>query len=98
MVPNGLNFGTFGYTIFVLTLLSKETFMADPTVRVIKFDTGSPTDLALARMQEKLSASSTVEAMRRSLTIADAITDLAAKGQEIYVKAADGSMSTLVIS
>lgn len=72
--------------------------MADPTVRIIKFDTNSPTDLALKRMQVKLSASSTVEAMRRSLTIADAVTSLAAKGQEIYVKAADGTMSRLVIS
>lgn len=72
--------------------------MADPTVRIIKFDTNSPTDLALKRMQEKLSASSTVEAMRRSLTIADAVTNLAAHGQEIYVKAADGTMSRLVIS
>lgn len=72
--------------------------MADPTVRIIKFDTNSPTDLALKRMQEKLSASSTVEAMRRSLTIADAVTDLASRGQEIYVKAADGTMSRLFIS
>jgi hypothetical protein len=72
--------------------------MADPTVRIIKFDTNSPTDLALKRMQEKLSASTTVEAMRRSLTIADAVTNLAAQGQEIYVKAADGTMSRLVIS
>ena len=72
--------------------------MADSTVRVIKFDTGSPTDLALGRMQQKLSASSTVEAMRRSLTIANAITDLTANGQEIYVKAADGTLSRLVIS
>lgn len=72
--------------------------MADPTVRIIKFDTNSPTDLALKRMQQKLSASSTVEAMRRSLTIADVITNLADQGQEIYVKAADGTMSRLVIS
>ena len=74
--------------------------MADPTVRVINFDTGSPTDKAPARMREKLSASSMVEAMRRSLTIADAITGLTAKGQEInnYVKAADGSLSKLVIT
>ena len=72
--------------------------MAEPTVRIIKFDTNSPTDLALKRMQQKLSASSTVEAMRRSLTIADVITNLAEQGQEIYVKAADGTMSRLVIS
>ena len=72
--------------------------MADPTVRIIKFDTNSPTDLALKRMQQKLSASSTVEAMRRSLTIADVVTNLAEQGQEIYVKAADGTMSRLVIS
>ena len=72
--------------------------MANPTVRIIKFDTNSPTDLALKRMQQKLSASSTVEAMRRSLTIADVVTNLAEQGQEIYVKAADGTMSRLVIS
>lgn len=60
--------------------------MADPTVRVINFDTDSPTDKALMRMREKLSASSMVEAMRRSLTIADAITGLTAKEQEIYLR------------
>ena len=38
------------------------------------------------RMREKLSASSMVEAMRRSLTIADAITGLTAKEQEIYLR------------
>ena len=78
--------------------IKRKSAMAEPTVRIIKFDTNSPTDLALKRMQQKLSASSTVEAMRRSLTIADVITNLAEQGQEIYVKAADGTMSRLVIS
>ncbi len=72
--------------------------MADPVVRIIKFDAGSPTDQALVRMQSKLDASSGVEAMRRSLTIADKITDFTKAGQKIYVKDADGSLRELVIS
>jgi hypothetical protein len=68
------------------------------SVRVIKFDIGSPTDTTLKSMQEKLHASSTVETMRRSLKIADAITDFAKKGQEIFVKDADGTMRQIVIS
>ena len=73
--------------------------MASPTaVRIIKFDAGSPTDSALDRMQKKLHASTSVEAMRRSLTIADKITDFTSKGQTVYVKDTDGSFRELVIS
>lgn len=72
--------------------------MADSVVRIIKFDAGSPTDQALVRMQRKLDASSGVEAMRRSLTIADKITDFTKAGQKIYVKDTDGTLRELVIS
>lgn len=72
--------------------------MADPVVRIIKFDAGSPTDQTLVRMQGKLDASSGVEAMRRSLTIADKITDFTKAGQKVYVKDTDGTLRELVIS
>lgn len=71
--------------------------MADTAVRIIKFDAGSPTDQTLSRLQSKLDASSGVEAMRRSLTIADKITDIA-KQNKIFVQGADGVMRELVIS
>ena len=67
-------------------------------VRIIKFDAGSPTDKALDRLQRKLDASSNVEAMRRSLTIADKITDYRDAGQKIYIKDLDGNLRELVIS
>ncbi len=72
--------------------------MADSSVRIIKFDAGSPTDQTLSRLQEKLNASSSVEAMRRSLTIADKITDIAKSNQKIFVQDSDGTMRELVIS
>ena len=72
--------------------------MADSAVRIIKFDAGSPTDKTLNRLQIKLDASTSVEAMRRSLTIADKITDFAKNGQKVYVQDADGTMRELVIS
>ena len=72
--------------------------MADaPSVRIIKFDAGSPTDQTLARLQAKFDASTSIEAMRRGLTIADKITDYA-KTSKIFVQGADGQMHELVIS
>ena len=68
------------------------------SVRVFKFDVGSPTDKTLGKLQQKLDASTGTEAIRRSLTIADAITELTAKGQEIYVKGEDGQLRQLLIS
>ena len=67
-------------------------------IRVFRFDVGSPTDKTLGKLQDKLDASTGTEALRRSLTIADAITDLTAAGQEIYVKDKDGQMKQLLIS
>jgi hypothetical protein len=72
--------------------------MTAPSVRLIKFDADSPTDRVLARLQSKLCASSTVEAMRRSLTIIDKITDLSEKGQKFFVQEADGKLRELPIS
>ena len=72
--------------------------MAEATIRIIKFDAGSPTDQTINRMQGKLNASSSVEAMRRSLTIADKITDFVQAGQKIYVKDAEGNLRELVIT
>lgn len=71
--------------------------MAEPLVKVIKYNVGSSTDNALSRMQQKLNASSSVEAMRRSVSIADAVTDYA-KGQGVFVKDEHGNFQQLVIS
>ena len=71
--------------------------MAESAVRVIKFDIGSPTDKTLKNMQAKLHATSTVEAMRRSLAIADAITDFANKGK-IFTKDEQGNEKEILIS
>lgn len=62
------------------------------SVRVIKFDVDSPTDKALQRM-----ATTGVEAMRRSLAIADTVTEKASKGL-LYVKGEDGQFHQLIIS
>jgi len=72
--------------------------MTAPSVRIIKFDADSPTDRVLARLQSKLDASSTVEAMRRSLTIVDKITDFANNGQKLFVQEPDGRLRELLIS
>ena len=72
--------------------------MAEKFVRIIKFDAGSPTDQTINRMQGKLNASSSVEAMRRSLTIADAITDFVQAGQKIFVQDGEGNLRELVIT
>jgi hypothetical protein len=72
--------------------------MANAAVRIIKFDAGSPTDQTLSRLQSKLSASTSVEAMRRSLTIADKITDFTEKGRKVFVQDENGQLSELVIS
>jgi hypothetical protein len=69
-----------------------------PDVRIIKFDAGSPTDEALGRMQNKLTASSSVEAMRRSLTIADKITDFTQSGKKVFIQDPDGTLRELVIT
>ena len=66
--------------------------------RVFKLSVGSPTDKILGKLQEKLDASSGTEAIRRSLTIADAITDLTTKGRKIFVQGEDGQLQQLLIS
>jgi len=73
--------------------------MADTSsLRVFKFDVGSPTDATLGKLQQKLDASTGTEAIRRSLTIADAITDLTAQGKKIFVQGEDGQLQQLLIS
>lgn len=68
------------------------------SVRVFKFDVGSPTDKTLGKLQSKLNASTGAEALRRSLTIADAITQITIEGQDLYVKGKDGQFKQLLIS
>lgn len=70
--------------------------MAD--ARIIKFDVDSPTDQALKRMQKRLHASTSVEAMRRSLAIADTITGFIDSKQQLYVKDKNGTLREIVIS
>lgn len=66
--------------------------------KVIKFNVGSHTDLALGRMQRRLGASSSVEAMRRSLAIADKITEFTSGGQKVFVKDQNGSLREILIT
>lgn len=70
--------------------------MAD--VRIIKFDVGSPTDVKLGVMQARLGAASRIEAMTRSLAIAQRITDLTDSGKPIYVEMEPGMLRAIVIS
>ena len=71
--------------------------MAD--ARILKFDVGSSTDNLLSSVKNKLGASSGIEAMRRSLAIADVITDaVKVKKQRLFVESADGTRQEIVIS
>ena len=71
--------------------------MAD--ARVLKFDVGSPTDKTLKIVQERLNASTGIEAFRRSLAIADAVTEiLTTKGNKLYVESPDGSKQEIVLA
>lgn len=70
--------------------------MAD--ARIIKFDVGSPTDKTLNELQEKLNASTSVEAVRRSLSIANTVADiLKNKKQRLFVESADGTRQELIL-
>lgn len=70
--------------------------MAD--ARIIKFDVGSPTDKTLNELQKKLNASTGVEAVRRSLSIANAVTDiLKNKKQRLFVESEDGTRQELML-
>ena len=69
--------------------------MAD--VRVLKFDVGSSTDVALQRLKNRFDASTSSEAMRRSLAIADTVTELSAKGERIFVRNTNGEIRELLI-
>lgn len=69
--------------------------MAD--VRVLKFDVGSSTDDALQRLKSRFDASTSSEAMRRSLAIADTVTELSAKGERIFVRDTNGEIRELLI-
>ena len=70
--------------------------MAD--VRIIKFDVGSPTDLALNGLQARLGASTGVEAFRRSLSIADTVTEiLKDKNKKLVVRDENGKEQEIVL-
>lgn len=72
--------------------------MEPTTVKVFKFDTGSPTDRTLERMRSKLGASTLLETMRRSLVIADVVTDYIEAGRRVYVQDDDGVLHQLLIT
>lgn len=69
--------------------------MAD--VRVIKFDVGSATDKTLARVQHNLHATTNTEAFRRSVAIADYVTQAQAKGRKVLIETDDGTYQELVL-
>jgi len=69
--------------------------MAD--VRVIKYDVGSQTDDTLDRVRARLHATTTVEAFRRSIAIADYITQAQANGRKVLIQKEDGDYQELVL-
>ena len=70
--------------------------MAD--ARILKFDVGSNTDNMLNDVKEKLGASTGIETFRRSLAIADTITDIAkSKNKKLFVQNDDGSLQEILI-
>ena len=70
--------------------------MAD--VRVLKFDVGSSTDQALQRLQKRFGTPTGGEAMRRSLAIADFITEATKeKGGKVLIQSPDGSIREIVM-
>ena len=70
--------------------------MAD--VRIIKFDVDSPTDKTLNKLQATLGASTGVETVRRSLSIADSVADiLKNKKQRLFIENDDGSRQELIL-
>ena len=71
--------------------------MAD--VRILKFDVGSPTDQTLANVQQRLGASTNVEAFRRGLAIADKMTELLLdKKQKVYVEDEQGNRREIIVA
>ena len=70
---------------------------SSPVVHLIKFDVNSPTDKALLKMQQRLSARNRVETMRRCLTIADIVMQKSNEGL-LYIKDDDGQFHQLLIS
>jgi len=68
-----------------------------PDVRVIKYDVGSRTDETLDRVRATLNATSAVEAFRRSIAIADYITQAQAQGRKVLIQKEDGDYQELVL-
>lgn len=66
-------------------------------VRVLKFDVGSPTDKALAHVQANLHASTNTEAFRRSVAIAEHVTQARANGRKVLIEKDDGTYQELVL-
>ena len=68
-----------------------------PDVRVIKFDVGSATDKSLNRVQTNLDASTAVEAFRRSIAIADRVTEAIKSGHKVLIEDGKGNYRELLI-
>ena len=69
-----------------------------PDVRVIKFDVGSSTDRSLGQIQTNLHTKSSSEAFRRSVAIAERITEAKAQGAKVFIQNKDGTVQELVVS
>jgi len=65
-------------------------------VRLIKVDVNAPTDRALQRIVTALHASSTAEAVRCGLGIADYITQAHLAGKRVLVVDVDGRTQELI--
>jgi hypothetical protein len=66
-------------------------------VRVFKFDVGSLVDVALSRVQSRMNASTRSEAFRRSVALADYITEAQEKGGKVTVTLPDGTVQELIL-
>ena len=70
--------------------------MAD--ARILKFDVGSPTDKMLKAVQSRLDASTGIEAFRRSLSIANTVTEiLKDKKKKLYIENPDGTKQEIIL-
>ena len=69
--------------------------MAD--VRLIKYDVGSPTDEALERIRRTTHGVDFIDAFRRSISIADYVTQIQAAGRKVLVEDEHGRYLELVL-
>lgn len=67
-------------------------------VRILKFNAGSRTDQRLQSVQRSFGASSTVEAFRRAMELAEfMVTATHEQKKKVFLQSEDGSMQEVII-